>query len=149
MVSARGEAALRAQAERLRAQVAKRPELSLLDVGFSAALSRAHLEHRAAVVAADRDELLAGLAALAAGEPADSVVEGRSLAGKSVFVFPGQGAQWVGMAVELLDASPVFAERLGECAEALAPLVEWSLEDVLRGVAGAPSLERVDVVQPA
>ncbi|MFD2619858.1 type I polyketide synthase, partial [Streptomyces chumphonensis] len=149
VVSARGEAALRAQAERLRAQVAKRPELSLVDVGFSAALSRAHLEHRAAVVAADRDELLAGLAALSAGEPADSVVEGRQLAGKSVFVFPGQGAQWVGMAVELLDASPVFAERLAECSAALSPLVGWSLEDVLRGVAGAPSLERVDVVQPA
>ncbi|MBD3934972.1 type I polyketide synthase, partial [Streptomyces chumphonensis] len=148
-ISARSEAALREQADRVRALLTARPELSLVDVGFSAALSRAHLEHRAAVVAADRDELLAGLASLSAGEPADSVVEGRQLAGKSVFVFPGQGAQWVGMAVELLDASPVFAERLAECSAALAGLVGWSLEDVLRGVAGAPSLERVDVVQPA
>ncbi|MBW1600500.1 acyltransferase domain-containing protein, partial [Streptomyces sp. JJ38] len=66
-----------------------------------------------------------------------------------VFVFPGQGAQWAGMAVELLDASPVFAERLAECGRALSLCVDWSLDEVLRGVPGAPSLERVDVVQPA
>ena len=59
-----------------------------------------------------------------------------------VFVFPGQGSQWEGMAVELLDSSPVFAELMGECGEALAPFVDWSLEDVLRGVGGAPGLDR-------
>ncbi|WP_158709775.1 acyltransferase domain-containing protein, partial [Streptomyces sp. NRRL S-15] len=65
-----------------------------------------------------------------------------------VFVFPGQGSQWVGMAVGLLDSSGVFAERFGECAAALAPFVEWVPVDVLRGCEGAPSLDRVDVVQP-
>ncbi|WP_461030959.1 acyltransferase domain-containing protein, partial [Streptomyces sparsus] len=65
-----------------------------------------------------------------------------------VFVFPGQGAQWVGMAVELLDASPVFAERFGECGAALEGFVGWSLVDVVRGVEGAPGFGRVDVVQP-
>ena len=65
-----------------------------------------------------------------------------------MFVFPGQGAQWEGMASELLDTAPVFAESLRACGEALAPYVDWSLEDVLRGAPGAPSLERVDVVQP-
>ena len=63
-------------------------------------------------------------------------------------MFPGQGAQWAGMAVELLDSAPVFAQRMKECADALAPHIDWSLLDVLRGVDGAPSLERVDVVQP-
>ncbi|MFJ9847692.1 SDR family NAD(P)-dependent oxidoreductase, partial [Kitasatospora sp. NPDC101155] len=65
-----------------------------------------------------------------------------------VFVFPGQGAQWAGMAVELLDRAPVFADRMAECAAALAEFVDWAPEDVLRQVPGAPSLERVDVVQP-
>nr|WP_326828221.1 type I polyketide synthase [Parafrankia discariae] len=77
-----------------------------------------------------------------------------------VWVFPGQGAQWVGMGAGLLDSSPVFAGRIGECAVALAPFVDWSLVEVLRGVegsgsgvsgtgvAGAGLLERVDVVQP-
>jgi acyl transferase domain-containing protein/acyl carrier protein len=77
------------------------------------------------------------------------VVAGRAgVQGRVAFVFPGQGAQWAGMAVELLESAPVFARRMGECADALAPHIDWSLFDVLRGVDGAPSLERVDVVQP-
>ncbi|OSP27969.1 hypothetical protein B7767_40755, partial [Streptomyces sp. 13-12-16] len=48
-----------------------------------------------------------------------------------------------------LDTSPVFAERIAACADALAPYVDWSLTDVLRGTEGAPSLDRVDVAQPA
>jgi acyl transferase domain-containing protein len=63
-------------------------------------------------------------------------------------VFPGQGAQWERMAVELLESSPVFAQEITACGEALSRYVEWRLTDVLRGVAGALSLDRVDVVQP-
>ncbi|MFD3742827.1 acyltransferase domain-containing protein, partial [Streptomyces sp. NPDC058629] len=66
-----------------------------------------------------------------------------------MFVFPGQGSQWVGMGARLLEESPVFAERVAECAAVLGEFTGWSLVDVLRGVEGAPSLERVDVVQPA
>ncbi|MYS25473.1 acyltransferase domain-containing protein, partial [Streptomyces sp. SID7804] len=64
-------------------------------------------------------------------------------------VFPGQGSQWAGMGAELLDTSPAFAERLHECAAALAPFTDWSLVDVVRGADGAPDFDRVDVVQPA
>ncbi|HZB48035.1 MAG TPA: acyltransferase domain-containing protein, partial [Mycobacteriales bacterium] len=149
LVSARGEAALRAQADRLRAHLLARPELSLLDVGLSTAVTRAQLERRAAVVAADRDAALAGLAALAAGQPAAGVVDGPVVSDRPVFVFPGQGAQWPGMAVGLLDSCPVFAAEIAACERALSAYVDWSLVDVLRGVPGTPPLERVDVVQPA
>jgi acyl transferase domain-containing protein len=148
VLSARGEDALRAQADRLRAYLIARPEISLLDAGLSLATTRAHLEHRAAVVAADRGALLAGLAGLAAGDPPAEVVQGQVAGGKAVFVFPGQGAQWERMAVELLESSPVFAAQVAACDEALSRYVEWRLTDVLRGVAGALSLDRVDVVQP-
>ncbi|MEU8824618.1 alpha/beta fold hydrolase [Streptomyces sp. NPDC048636] len=149
-LSGRTAAAMRAQADRLRAHALARPDLTLADLGFSAATTRAHLEHRGVVAAADRDQLLSGLAALSLGEPSPLVVEGRATPGaKPVFVFPGQGAQWVGMAVELLDSSPVFAAEVAACGEALSEFVDWRLEDVLRGVPGAPSWERVDVVQPA
>src|SRR5262249_10488928 len=87
-----------------------------------------------------------GLAALATGEPDARVVSGVARTpGKTVFVFPGQGAQWVGMGAELLDASPVFRDRYQECARELAPFVDFSPVDVLRDAA---SLERVEVVQP-
>ncbi|WP_327259563.1 type I polyketide synthase [Streptomyces sp. NBC_01240] len=136
VVSAKSEAALRAQVERLALFVAERPELDPVDVGWSLATTRAALEHRAVVVGEGREELLAGLSV------ATSAVTG---AGGVVFVFPGQGSQWVGMARELWDASPVFRERLKECETALAPFVDWSLTDVLLRDG---DVDRVDVVQP-
>ncbi|UJW29743.1 type I polyketide synthase [Saccharothrix sp. AJ9571] len=145
VLSARTPDALRAQAGRLAARVRGDEGLSPVDVAYSLATGRAALEHRAAVVAGDRDEFLGGLDAVAGG---DWPVTAASGSGGVVFVFPGQGSQWVGMAAGLLESSPVFAERLGECAAALSSFVEWSLVDVVRGVVGAPSLERVDVVQP-
>ena len=104
-------------------------------------------EHRAVVTGADREELTAGLAAVAAGQPAAGLVTGvAGAAGKTVFVFPGQGGQWAGMGAELAASSPVFASRLAECGRALAPYVDWSLDDVLAGELG---LESAEVVQPA
>jgi acyl transferase domain-containing protein/NADPH:quinone reductase-like Zn-dependent oxidoreductase len=150
VVSGRSAAGLAGQAARLGEWVAARPELDPADVGWSLATGRSAFEHRAVVCGADAAELAAGLAAVAAGEPAAAVVEGvAGDTGKIVFVFPGQGAQWAGMGRELSQCSPVFAARLAECARALAPFVDWSLEEVLAGGEGAPGLETADVVQPA
>ena len=67
---------------------------------------------------------------------------------KTAWVFPGQGSQWAQMAHPLLESSPVFREHIEVCARALSPYIDWSLLAVLRGEKGAPSLDRVDVVQP-
>ncbi|WP_274912460.1 type I polyketide synthase [Streptomyces sp. WZ-12] len=149
VVSGKSEAGLRAQALRLRDFVAERPELEPVDVAFSLASSRAVLEHRAVVVGADREALLAGVGSVATGDPAGGVVTGSGLDAGSgaVLVFPGQGSQWVGMAAELLDSSEAFASRWAECERALASFVEWSLTEVARS-ADPAVLERVDVVQP-
>ncbi|BBJ46211.1 hypothetical protein SSPO_089290 [Streptomyces antimycoticus] len=148
IISGRDRRAIRAQAERLRTHLMSHPDGSAADIGFSLFTSRAVLEHRAVVLGGDHTVLLAGLTALAQDEPAPGVVESADAAepGRSVvFVFPGQGSQWAGMALELMESSPVFAGRMGECADALAPLVEWSLSDAL---ADERALARVDVVQP-
>jgi acyl transferase domain-containing protein len=119
-------------------------------VAYSLATTRAHFEHRAALLAHDHAELLSALDSLAQGHPAPNTVLGRSAGhGKVVFVFPGQGSQWEEMALSLLDSSPVFRTQLEACERALAPHVDWSLLAVLRRDEGAASLDRVDVVQPA
>ncbi|MFI9387116.1 type I polyketide synthase [Kutzneria sp. NPDC052558] len=148
-VSAKTEAALRDQLALLHGHVTADPDLDPVDIAYSLATTRASLGRRAVVVGRDRDELLAGVRALAEGDDAANAVSGAVLDdSKPVFVFPGQGAQWVGMAVELLDTSPVFAARFTECAAAIESLVDWKVVDVVRGVEGAPSIERIDVVQP-
>ncbi|MEW2619202.1 SDR family NAD(P)-dependent oxidoreductase [Streptomyces sp. NPDC048106] len=150
VVSARSEAALRAQAQRLRTLLATGTPAA--DVGLTLVRHRSLFEERAVVVGRDQDDLLTALTALATGEPTPNVETGtpalQGRATRPVFVFPGQGGQWVGMAVELLESSPVFAARFAECAAALDPLTGWSLSDVVRGLEGAPGFDRVDVVQP-
>ncbi|MEU8001743.1 SDR family NAD(P)-dependent oxidoreductase [Catellatospora sp. NPDC049111] len=149
VLSGRTDPALRAQAARLRDAVLAEP-VALPDLGWSALTGRARFDQRAVVLAADAEQLAAGLTALAEQQDDPRVVTGDVLPGtdRVVFVFPGQGAQWDEMAQRLLDESPVFARSIADCDRALSAYVDWSLLDVLRGVAGAPSLERVDVVQP-
>ncbi|MEU3019159.1 SDR family NAD(P)-dependent oxidoreductase [Nocardiopsis sp. NPDC007018] len=149
-LSARSPEALGAQAARLREHVERRPGLAPADVGLSLATTRSALEHRAVAVGRDREELLAALGAVEAGTPGASTATGRARPDRRpVLVFPGQGGQWEGMAVELLDSSAEFASHVDACERALEPHVGWRLTDVLRGRAGAPALDRADVVQPA
>ncbi|MEU9948220.1 HAD-IIIC family phosphatase [Streptomyces sp. NPDC047939] len=151
-LSARTMPALRGQAERLLDALTADPSLPLPALARTLAHHRTHFEQRAVVVARRREELLSGLRALAAGEAAPELVSAprQPLArGKVAFVFPGQGSQWTGMARDLLDRSPLFADEIDRCDAALRPHTGWSVLAVLRGDAGAPSLDRVDVVQPA
>ncbi|WP_394838005.1 SDR family NAD(P)-dependent oxidoreductase [Pendulispora rubella] len=148
-LSGKSEEALRAQAARLRAHIEAHPEFDLADLAYSLATTRTHFDHRAVAITEHRDELRDALNALAHGEPGANVVVGRATTkGRVVFVFPGQGSQWADMGRSLLATSDVFRDELEACARALAPHVDWSLLAVLRGEPGAPSLERVDVVQP-
>ncbi|WP_282796785.1 type I polyketide synthase, partial [Streptomyces sp. CC224B] len=146
-LSAKTDDALRAQADRLRAHLLAHPGLEPADVAWTLSVARSRFAHRGVVHGRDRDELLAGLARLADGDPAaPGTATGRALPGaaRPVFVFPGQGSQWAGMARELLDDSPVFADRMEECADALGPFVDWDLFEELDG----ENFDRVDVVQP-
>ncbi|WP_103350656.1 type I polyketide synthase [Amycolatopsis sp. CA-128772] len=151
VLSARSAGSLAGQAGRL-AEFAEGSGEPLVDVAGALA-TRALFGERAVVVAGSAEEARDSLAALARGEDAPGLVTGRVPAsgrpGKVVWVFPGQGTQWAGMGRELLDASPVFAERITECAAALEPWIDWSLLDVLRGDADPALMDRVDVLQPA
>ncbi|GGZ24026.1 polyketide synthase [Streptomyces olivaceoviridis] len=142
VLTARGNAALRQQARDVLALVDRAPG----DVGYSLAATRTVFPDRAVVVAETPEEFSAALSALAGGSTSDGVVSGAVAAGvgRTVFVFPGQGSQWAGMAVELLGSSPVFAARMAECEAALSPFVDCSLSEVV----ASGEFGRVDVVQP-
>ncbi|MFD6751668.1 acyltransferase domain-containing protein, partial [Streptomyces anthocyanicus] len=114
--------------------------------------TRSLFDHRQVVIGTGRQDLLAALAAVAAGEensPAALVSGVAKPAGRTVFVLPGQGAQWVAMGRELWETSPVFAQALRACAKALEPYVDWPLIDTVCGGPDAPDLHDIDVVQPA
>ncbi|WP_344868876.1 type I polyketide synthase [Amycolatopsis ultiminotia] len=142
VLSGASKPALAAQAGRLREYVVAHQDLAAEDIAWSLATTRTRFEHRAVVGGPDP---VAGLAALATDQPAPGIVTGTAApggAGRTVFVFPGQGSQWPGMGRELAAASPVFAARLAECRAALAPYLD--LDAALSG-----ELVGADVVQPA
>ncbi|MFJ9113870.1 SDR family NAD(P)-dependent oxidoreductase, partial [Streptomyces sp. NPDC102283] len=148
LLSAMTPAALRRQARRLGEHLRADPDGDAAGPARALATTRPALPFRAAATGRGRDALLGWLDALAAGEPAPDAVRDRARGGRTVFVFPGQGSQWAGMAVAALDTSEAFAAAIAACERALAPHTDWSLTEVLRGVPGAPTLDRVDVVQP-
>lgn len=134
VISGKKASALAAQAGRLGRYVRARPALDVVDVGYSLVSTRSVFDHRAVVVGQTRDELLAGLAGVVAGRPEAGVVCGVGKpAGKTAFVFAGQGSQWLGMGSELYAAYPVFAEALDAVVDELDRHLRYPLRDVIWG----------------
>ncbi|MCX4783638.1 type I polyketide synthase [Streptomyces sp. NBC_01264] len=138
-LSAPDRAALTAQAEKLHAHLEGRPELGaedIADIGFSLATSRATWPERAVVTGTGAAELLAGLDALRRDAEADAphlVTGSAARAGRTAFLFTGQGAQYLGMGRELYETRPAFAAALDEVCAALDPHLDLGrpLRDVM------------------
>ncbi|WP_168215448.1 type I polyketide synthase, partial [Micromonospora sp. MH33] len=130
LVSARSAEALAGQAARLAGHVHEQDGLSAVDLGWSLATTRAALEHRAVVVAAGRDGLLAGLSALAEGGTVPGLITGAVTTGRRALLFTGQGAQRPGMGRDLYGRFPVFAEAF----DRVCALFEGRLDRPLREV---------------
>jgi len=108
-------------------------QVPLADVAHTLAHHRSRFRHVAAVCARDRDQAVAGLRALAAGEPSVGVVgpsEGPSGSG-TVFVYSGQGSQWAGMGQRLLADEPAFAAAIADLEPVFVEQVGFSLQQVL------------------
>ena len=132
VLSAKSATALGIQSERLAEHLRADGELDVADVGWTLA-GRSTFEHRAVVVGGDRDKSLAGLEELAAGDPM-SVVRGTATpGGKTVFVFPGQGSQSLGMGMGLHAAYPVFAEAFNTVVAELDRHLLRPLREVMWG----------------
>jgi acyl transferase domain-containing protein len=145
LVSGRSEAALRAQAGRLLAAVEELPAPGLADFAGALASARSSFQHRAVVIAADRDTFVRDLRALhLGGEPGAHTVTGETRHGRTAFLFSGQGAQRPGMGRELYEAFPVFAEAF----DAVCAHMGGELKDVVFGD-DPERLARTEWTQPA
>ncbi|WP_439654043.1 type I polyketide synthase, partial [Streptomyces avermitilis] len=139
LVSAKSQPALRAQAQALHAHLTDHPGLDLADVGYTLAHARAVFDHRATLIAADRDTFLQALQALAAGEPHPAVIHSSApggtgtgeAAGKTAFICSGQGTQRPGMAHGLYHTHPVFAAALNDICTHLDPHLDHPLLPLL------------------
>ncbi|MEU9508679.1 type I polyketide synthase, partial [Micromonospora sp. NPDC048170] len=147
VVSARSAAGLTAQADRLRSWLAEHPDAAPAAVGRALAAGRSVLEHRAVVLGADRDELVAGLGALADGIPAASVRRGVASPTRVAVLCTGQGAQRVGMGRQLYAAFPVFAAAFDAARTELDRHLDRPLNEVLDGPADL--LDRTGYAQAA
>ncbi|MGK8522857.1 beta-ketoacyl synthase N-terminal-like domain-containing protein [Nocardia asteroides] len=132
VLSGRTPEALAGQAARLRERVTA-GDLAADDVAMSLA-HRSTFEYRAVIVGTGSAELSAGVTSLVDGVPAVGVVSGHAAAGaKTVFAFPGQGAQWLGMGRALYEAYPVFADAFEEVTTELDPSLPQPLRSVIWG----------------
>ncbi|MFE3187282.1 SDR family NAD(P)-dependent oxidoreductase, partial [Streptomyces violascens] len=133
VLSGKNEAALRGQAARLLPLVAGRDGRSARDIGHSLVTGRSSFPHRAVVWGEDREALVLALSALAAGEADAGLAEGTSGAGKTAFLFSGQGSQRLGMGRELYGRYPVFAAAFDAVCAALDEHLDRPLRDVVWG----------------
>ncbi|MFC9976688.1 SDR family NAD(P)-dependent oxidoreductase [Spirillospora sp. NPDC127200] len=151
LLSGKSPQAVRDQAGRLAAHIRSRPRTPTEDIAWSLATTRGAMEHRAVVVGAEPERLVAGLDAASTGDEAPNLVTAIAAPADvgPVFVIPGQGAQWHGMGASLLRQCGVFADAMRECAGALDPHIEFDLLEVVAGAGEADSLRRAEIVQPA
>jgi myxalamid-type polyketide synthase MxaE and MxaD len=151
-ISARSETALRELAAAYVPLLQTTTEASALrDLCYTAALRRSHHEHRLALAAHNGPELAQQLEAFLQGEAPATLALGQAPPAprpKPVFVFSGQGGQWLGMGRQLLDQEPVFRQTLEQCDELLRSHVDWSLLAELQATEADSQLVQIDVVQP-
>ncbi|MFK3985773.1 type I polyketide synthase, partial [Micromonospora sp. NPDC050397] len=148
-LSAKTLPALHAQAQRLHTHLTNNPHTNLHNIAHALTTTRTTHQHRAVIIAENHPTTLTALHALHHNQTHPNLTTNRTNpTGKTVFIFPGQGSQWAGMGAQLLTTSPTFATHINNCQQALNPHINWKITDVLNQTPNAPTLDRVDVVQP-
>lgn len=152
-LSAHTPEALRAMAHAYQAFMSVEQDApALQDLCYTASVRRSHHDHRLAVVAHSREELTDHLEAFLQEELRPGMSSGRRIPDrrrKLVFVFPGQGSQWIGMARDLFEQEPVFRRALERCDAAMRAHTDWSLLKELAADESDSRFDELDIIQPA
>ncbi len=156
MLSARSAAALRESARCMAQYLQARTDLSDYDIAYSAMQTRDVHRYRLSVGPAERSDMVlalecfatTGSAGSAGSAPAVLTGTHRPDASPPAFVYSGNGSQWLGMGVKLLDEDPTFLEAIEEVDALYAALAGWSILGELRAAPAASRLECTDVAQP-
>ncbi|HRI70517.1 MAG TPA: SDR family NAD(P)-dependent oxidoreductase, partial [Polyangium sp.] len=150
-LSARTPEALATMARAYQQWFAHNDDVPLHHVVYTASMRRSHLEHRLCAVAATREEMAAALKAFVAGEPTTAISTGRvgNKPPRVVFVFPGQGSQWIGMGQQLYREEPIFRDALRACDEAIRKEAGFSVIEELNKPEESSRIHETIVAQPA
>lgn len=149
-ISAQNLPALTAQAQTYREFLTQSKEL-LYDICYTASIRRSHHEYRTVIVGHTPTELAHQLAAFNQETLEEDMPSGAKKLERVpglVFVFPGQGSQWIGMGRELLRQEPIFRQALEQCDGVMRSYVDWSLLEQLAADQGDSRLNEIDVIQP-
>ncbi|MCB0508046.1 MAG: type I polyketide synthase [Bacteroidetes bacterium] len=147
-LSAKDEQALIDLAKKY-ADVIKESKHSVEDICAMASLRRAHFELRETFIATSKEDLIEQLQDFAASNFYESKKKFDSKEPiKTVFIFPGQGAQWIAMGKTLMETEPVFKSALEECAQVYANYVDWNLIEEINKPENESRLNEIDIVQP-
>ncbi|MCV7314710.1 SDR family NAD(P)-dependent oxidoreductase [Mycolicibacillus parakoreensis] len=131
-LSARSPEALNAVVRRYEAWLSENPDVDVAAACLTAGVGRSHFEHRAALVVDSVQSARDGLAELAENRLRPGIVRGeRANHPTTAWLFTGQGSQYPGMARELFDTEPVFAETVTRCADTLHDLLPVPLLEVM------------------
>jgi acyl transferase domain-containing protein/NADPH:quinone reductase-like Zn-dependent oxidoreductase/acyl carrier protein len=149
-LSAKSPKALLAMAQSYAEWLAQNDDQPLCNVTYTASMRRNHFEHRLAVVAANNAELTAALQAVAAGDMPPSIVTAKvpAIPPKVVFIFPGQGTQWLGMGKQLFQDEPVYRDTLLTCDAAIRNEAGFSAIEELDKPVETSRLSEIDIIQP-
>ncbi|HMY14986.1 MAG TPA: SDR family NAD(P)-dependent oxidoreductase [Polyangium sp.] len=150
-VSGQIDLAMRHGAKNLADFMERHSEISLRDISYLSSVRRTHHRTRAVVMGRTRGQILDGLRALAERRENSSIRTGTAPVGGRpglVFVFPGQGSQWVGMGRTLFSEKSVFREMVVACDAIIQRESEFSVIEELFADEANSQLTRIDVVQP-
>jgi len=107
----------------------ERPDISLPDTAYTLQVGRKAFQHRKMLVCSTNNEMVEALSAPQPDKIYTSIIKNEN--NPVVFMFPGQGAQYVDMGLELYRAEPVFREEMDRCFEILKSQLDYDIKKIL------------------